>query len=101
MSPLQPHPADPCGLHGGLFRGKLCVQYKGLWVALSEDDNETVVGSGATPEEALDQARGKAFTNAAVTFVPVDISDRSFGLQSGTTESNSLTFGLIAAGCDA
>ena len=30
---------------------KLYEKYRGLWVALSEDDNETVVGSGATAKE--------------------------------------------------
>jgi hypothetical protein len=51
----------------------LYEKYKGLWVALSEDDNETVVGSGATAKEALDQAQGKGFINAAITFVPTEM----------------------------
>jgi hypothetical protein len=48
---------------------KLYDQYNGLWVALS-DDNETVVGSGMTAKEALDQAHSKGFDNAAITYVP-------------------------------
>jgi uncharacterized protein DUF5678 len=52
---------------------KLYEKYKGLWVALSEDDNETVVGSGATAKEALDQAHRKGFTTAAITYVPTEM----------------------------
>jgi hypothetical protein len=51
----------------------LYEKYKGLWVTLSEDDNETVVGSGATAKEALDQAHSNGFTNAAITFVPTEM----------------------------
>jgi hypothetical protein len=52
---------------------KLYEKYKGLWVALVEDDNETVVGSGATAKEALDQARAKGFAHAAITHVPKEL----------------------------
>jgi len=48
------------------------TNYKGLWVALS-DDNETVVGSGQAPEQALDEAHAKGFANAAITYVPEEI----------------------------
>jgi hypothetical protein len=44
---------------------KLYEKYKGRWVALSED-NETVVGSGPTAKEALDQTHRNGFTDAAI-----------------------------------
>jgi hypothetical protein len=52
---------------------KLYEKYKGLWVALSDADNETVVGSGGTAKEALDQAHRNGFSNAAITFVPEEM----------------------------
>ena len=45
------------------------AKYKGLWVALDED-NETVVGSGRSAGQALGEARSKGFMNAAITYVP-------------------------------
>ena len=51
---------------------KLYEKYKGLWVALSED-NETVVGSGPTAKEALDQAHRNGFEDAALTYVPTEM----------------------------
>jgi uncharacterized protein DUF5678 len=47
----------------------LYENYKGLWVALSDADNETVVGSGETAKEALDQAHRNGFSKAAITYV--------------------------------
>jgi hypothetical protein len=55
----------------------LYEEYKGLWVALS-DDNETVVGSGTTAKEALDQARAKGFAHAAITHVPKELVSLPF-----------------------
>jgi hypothetical protein len=52
---------------------KLYAKYNGLWVALSDADNETVVGSGETAKEALDQAHRNGFSNAAITFVPEEL----------------------------
>lgn len=51
---------------------KLYEKYKGRWVALSED-NETVVGSGPTAKEALDQTHRNGFTDAAITYVPTEM----------------------------
>ena len=48
------------------------ANYKGLWVAL-DDDNETVVGSGRSPEQALREAHSKRFVSAAITYVPEEI----------------------------
>jgi hypothetical protein len=53
---------------------KVYEEYKGNWVALSAD-NETVVGSGKTAKEALDQAHGNGFGDAAITYVPEDLGD--------------------------
>jgi Family of unknown function (DUF5678) len=53
---------------------KLYETYKGLWVALSAADNETVVGSGKTASEALEQARGKGFFDAAITYIPTELT---------------------------
>ena len=50
----------------------LYTKYKGLWVALDED-NETVVGSGNSVDAALTEARSKGFANAAVTYVPHEV----------------------------
>jgi hypothetical protein len=52
---------------------KLYATHKGLWVALDED-NETVVGTGATAEVALENARSKGFANAAIMFVPREVT---------------------------
>ncbi len=48
---------------------KVYEEYKGLWVVLF-DDNETVVGSGKTTKDALEQAHRSGFPNAAITCVP-------------------------------
>jgi hypothetical protein len=49
------------------------TNYKGLWVALDED-NETVVGSGRSPEAALHDAHAKGFANAAITYVGEEVT---------------------------
>lgn len=51
---------------------RLYAKYKGLWVALG-DDNETVVGSGTTPAQALEEAHAKGFAQATLTFVPPEV----------------------------
>jgi hypothetical protein len=56
-----------------IYWTQLYAKYKGASVALSEDDNETVVGSGAAAKEALDEAQRKGFTNAAITNVPTEM----------------------------
>ena len=48
---------------------KIYEKYKGLWVALLEDEI-TVVGSGKRPEEALKQVKGQGFTDPVVMRVP-------------------------------
>ena len=48
---------------------KIYKKYKGLWVALA-DDETTVLGFGATVKEALIQARGKTTKTPFLTRVP-------------------------------
>ncbi|MBI5793503.1 hypothetical protein HZA87_00220 [Candidatus Uhrbacteria bacterium] len=47
----------------------LFEQYKGLWVALKEDER-TVVASGKTLKEALEYAQASGFAEPIVTRVP-------------------------------
>lgn len=51
---------------------RICKKYKGLWVALL-DDQKTVVGSGTTIPKALAQARKKGHTDPIVMRVPTRI----------------------------
>ena len=44
-------------------------KYKGLWVALKDDD-ETVVGSGGTAREALDSAIQNGYQEPILTRMP-------------------------------
>ena len=44
-------------------------EYAGLWVAL-KDDEVTVVGSGKTAKDALDQARQNNYPDASLMRVP-------------------------------
>ena len=47
-------------------------KYKGLWVAL-RDDEQTVVGSGKTAKEALEKARNGGYTDPILFRVPAKI----------------------------
>lgn len=47
----------------------LFEQYKGLWVAL-KDDEQTVVGSGDSAREALDEARANGYEQPILTRMP-------------------------------
>ena len=48
---------------------KLYKKYKGLWVALAEDE-ETVLGSGKTARDAVRQAQKKTDKTPFLTRVP-------------------------------
>ncbi len=48
---------------------KLYQGYKGLWVALAQDE-ETVIASGKTVKEALDQARKNGCPQPILTRLP-------------------------------
>lgn len=47
-------------------------QYKGLWVAL-KDDEKTVVSSGKTAKEAWSRAQKKGFQKPILTHMPPKI----------------------------
>ena len=47
-------------------------KYKGLWIALN-DDEQTVVGSGKTLEEALEEASKNGYDEPIVTRMPEDL----------------------------
>lgn len=51
---------------------KLYKRYKGMWVALL-DDEQTVVGSGKTLEEALRRARYKGINSPIVSRMPENL----------------------------
>jgi hypothetical protein len=55
----------------------LYLKYKGLWVA-RDKDNETVVGKGATAEQAYQEAHSKGFDEAALTYIPTEVLDFGF-----------------------
>ena len=48
-------------------------KYKGLWVAL-KDDEQTVVGSGKTLHEALEEASKNGYDSPIVTRMPNDLT---------------------------
>ncbi len=48
---------------------KICKKYKGLWVALL-DDEITVVGSGRTLKEAKEEAQKKGNKSPIMTRMP-------------------------------
>ena len=51
---------------------KIYDKYKGLWVALL-DDEKTVAGSGKTAKEALERAQEKGIKNPILMRVPTEI----------------------------
>jgi hypothetical protein len=48
---------------------KIYKKYKGLWVALL-DDEQTVVGSGKTAKEAWEEAKRKGYKKPILTRMP-------------------------------
>ena len=51
---------------------KLYKKYKGMWVALAED-NMTVLGAGKTAKEAVSKAQAKTAKTPFLTFVPKNL----------------------------
>jgi Family of unknown function (DUF5678) len=47
--------------------------YKGLWVALKPEDEQTVVGSGKTLREALEDAEHNGFDKPVMLNVPQEV----------------------------
>jgi hypothetical protein len=48
---------------------KIYKKYRGLWVALL-DDEQTVVGSGKTAKEAWERAQGQGYKKPILTRMP-------------------------------
>lgn len=48
-------------------------KYKGLWVALQEDE-ETVIASGKTLKEAIEHAHQKGYKDPIVARVPEELN---------------------------
>lgn len=48
---------------------KIYKQYRGLWVAL-KDDEQTVVGSGKTARQAWDEAQRQGYEQPILTRMP-------------------------------
>ena len=51
---------------------KIYKKYKGLWVAL-KDDEKTVVGSGESPEEALNEAKKNGYKEPILMHMPEEL----------------------------
>ncbi|KKQ90162.1 MAG: hypothetical protein UT12_C0001G0030 [Candidatus Curtissbacteria bacterium GW2011_GWC2_38_9] len=51
---------------------KIFKKYKGMWVAL-KDDEKTVVASGKTAKEAWEKAQKKGFRKPILTRMPAKI----------------------------
>lgn len=51
---------------------KICEQYKGLWVGLKEDE-ETVVASGETVREVMENAAKQGYPHPILFRVPTKI----------------------------
>lgn len=59
---------------------KIYEQYKGLWVALKEDE-QTVIASGRTAKEAWDRAQQNGYKKPILSNVPEKLSTYvGFGL---------------------
>ena len=52
---------------------KIHKKYKGSWVALAEDE-ETVVGSGKSAREALENAQKEGYKEPILTRMPEEIT---------------------------
>ncbi len=51
---------------------KIYQQYKGQWVALAQDE-ETVLASGKTAKEALQNAVSSGYQNPVIAFMPKEL----------------------------
>jgi hypothetical protein len=45
-------------------------KFNGRYVAMKSVDDNTIVGAGKDPEEALKEAEAKGFTDAVLLYVP-------------------------------
>ena len=48
---------------------KICEKYKGLWVAL-RDDEKTVIAAGKTAKDAWEKAQNKGYKKPILTKMP-------------------------------
>lgn len=51
---------------------KIYQKYKGLWVAL-QDDEQTVIASGKTAKEVWDKAQNKGYKKPILTRMPDEL----------------------------
>ena len=51
---------------------KICKKYKGLWVALKNDE-KTVIASGKTVKETMEEAQRKGFKKPTLFRVPTEV----------------------------
>ena len=58
----------------------ICIQYKGLWVGL-KDDEKTVVASGKTVKDVMEKARKKGYAQPILFRVPTKIIPYIGGFQ--------------------
>ena len=46
-------------------------RYNGKYVAIKDFNDATVIGEGATPQEAYEKASKKGFAHPVITFIPI------------------------------
>lgn len=51
---------------------EICEKYKGLWVGL-KDDERTVVASGETVKEVMEEAKRKGYDKPILFRVPTEV----------------------------
>ncbi len=52
---------------------EICKQYKGLWVGLKKEDQQTVVAFGETIREVMDKAQQKGYPHPILFKVPTQV----------------------------
>ena len=52
---------------------KIWQKYKGLWVAMKHNNSRTVVGSGKTLKEAIDEAHNNGYKRPIMSFMHPDL----------------------------
>lgn len=58
---------------GGRLMEKILVnssKYDGKYVAMIDADDNTIVGAGSTPDQALNEARKKGVQNPFLIYIP-------------------------------
>lgn len=71
---------------------KIYNKYKGLWVAL-KDDEKTVVASGKTAKEAWNKAQEKNCKKPILTYMPEELATYvGFGLCNSNIKNMAIVF---------